>query len=189
MTKNQSLCFLKSKTNRTDYWVFPPNAKRRPIAVETPIYFVLTHFSNYHNSLHVKQTKNRLWIWQDSCERPCLEIPCRDYRQYGDHLFERNIPLIGHYGLYWPLAINYNAKQRHLLFHSNTISAELNDFSSRELLFFSGNKKDHRIFSVSQQHLCKFSWSDCAKNKEFRNVKIIKTYKWCAWIRYWWDHF
>lgn len=135
------------------------------------------------------QTKNRLWIWQDSCERPCLEIPCRDYRQYGDHLLERNIPLIGHYGLYWPLAINYNAKQRHLLFHSNTISAELNDFSSRELLFFSGNKKDHRIFSVSQQHLCKFSWSDCAKNKEFRNVKIIKTYKWCAWIRYWWDHF
>lgn len=103
MTKNQSLCFLKSKTNRTDYWVFPSNAKRRPIAVETPIYFVLTHFSNYHNSLHVKQTKNRLWIWQDSCERPCLEIPCRDYRQYGDHLLERNIPLIGHYGLYWPL--------------------------------------------------------------------------------------
>lgn len=42
MTKNQSLCFLKSKTNRTDYWVFPSNAKRRPIAVETPIYFVLT---------------------------------------------------------------------------------------------------------------------------------------------------
>lgn len=40
MTKNQSLCFLKSKTNRTDYWVFPPNAKRRPIAVETPIYFL-----------------------------------------------------------------------------------------------------------------------------------------------------
>lgn len=33
MTKNQSLCFLKSKTNRTDYWVFPSNAKRRPIAV------------------------------------------------------------------------------------------------------------------------------------------------------------
>lgn len=116
MTKNQSLCFLKSKTNRTDYWVFPSNAKRRPIAVETPIYFVLTHFSNYHNSLHVKQTKNRLWIWQDSCERPCLEIPCRDYRQYGDHLLERNIPLIGHYGLYWPLAINYNAKKRHLYF-------------------------------------------------------------------------
>lgn len=57
MTKNQSLCFLKSKTNRTDYWGFPSNAKRRPIAVETPIYFVLTHFSNYHNSLHVKQTK------------------------------------------------------------------------------------------------------------------------------------
>lgn len=74
------------------------------------------------------------------------------------------------------------------IIHSNTISAELNDFSSRELLFFSGNKKDHRIFSVSQQHLCKFSWSDCAKNKEFRNVKIIKTYKWRAWIRYWWDH-
>lgn len=102
MTKNQSLCFLKSKTNRTDYWVFPPNAKRRPIAVETPIYFVLTHFSNYHNSLHVKQTKNRPWIWQDSCERPCLEIPCRDYRQYGDHLLERNIPLIGHYGILAP---------------------------------------------------------------------------------------
>lgn len=141
MTKNQSLCFLKSKTNRTDYWVFPSNAKRRPIAVETPIYFVLTHFSNYHNSLHVKQTKNRLWIWQDSCIRPCLEIPCRDYRQYGDHLLERNIPLIGHYGLYWPLAINYNAKQRHLLFHSNTISAELNDSLPEILLFFSGNKK------------------------------------------------
>lgn len=27
MTKNQSLCFLKSKTNRTDYWVF--SAKRQ----------------------------------------------------------------------------------------------------------------------------------------------------------------
>lgn len=174
MTKNQSLCFLKSKTNRTDYWVFPPNAKRRPIAVETPIYFVLTHFSNYHNSLHVKQTKNRLWIWQDSCERPCLEIPCRDYRQYGDHLFERNIPLIGHYGLYWPLAINYNAKQRHLLFHSNTISAELNDSLPENCCFSVEIKKIIGYFRFHNNTSASFRDQTVQKIRNFEMSRSLK---------------
>lgn len=126
------------------------SAKRRPLTVETPIYFVLTHFSNYHHSSHFKQTLNRLWIWQDSCERPCLEIPCRDYRQYGGHLLERNFPLIRHYGLYWPIAINYNAKKKTFIIpFKNTISAELYDFSSIDLLFFRGNKKIIGYFNTS----------------------------------------
>lgn len=126
------------------------SAKRRPLTVETPIYFVLTHFSNYHHSSHFKQTLNRLWIWQDSCERPCLEIPCRDYRQYGGHLFERNFPLIGHYGLYWPIAINYNAKKRHLLFHLKTQYLLNYMISLPEIYcFFRGNKKIIGYFNTS----------------------------------------
>lgn len=123
------------------------SAKRRPLTVETPIYFVLTHFSNYHHSSHFKQTLNRLWIWQDSCERPCLEIPCRDYRQYGGHLLERNFPLIRHYGLYWPIAINYNAKKKTFIIpFKNTICWTI-WFLFHRFIVFSGEIK--RLSDIS----------------------------------------
>lgn len=120
------------------------------------------------------QTKNRLWIWQDSCERPCLEIPCRDYRQYGDHLLERNIPLIGHYGLYWPLAINYNAKQRHLLFHSNTISAELNDSLPENCCFSVEIKKIIGYFRFHNNTSASFRDQTVQKIRNFEMSRSLK---------------
>lgn len=159
MTKNQSLCFLKSKTNRTYYWVFPSNAKRRPIAVEIDSYLFRSHTLLKLSQLLACQTNKKSslnltgQLWKTMLGNSLQRLQTIRWPSFGEE-----------YPINWTLRLilapcnQLQRQKKTFIFHSNTISAELNDFSSRELLFFSRNKKDHRIFSVSQVfviRLCK----------------------------------